>query len=90
MARGARPAAGAWATRHLRLGMRCGRARCHPGEGLGAYDTAAILREDAEERLREYYYGLLEDQERALGLERRGGRSSAPSRSSTSSARRRR
>ena len=64
---------GAWATRHLRLGMRCGRARGgHPVkvERMGAYDTAAILREDnAEERLREYYYGLLEDQERALDAE---------------------
>ena len=37
---------GAWATRHLRLGMRCGRARGgHPVkvERMGAYDTAAIL-----------------------------------------------
>ena len=53
--------------------MRCGRARGgHPVkvERMGAYDTAAILREDnAEERLREYYYGLLEDQERALDAE---------------------
>ena len=64
---------GEWADQFMAVGMRTGRARGgHPVkvERCGRHDTAGLGRDpDGEARLREYYYGMLDDMQHTLDVE---------------------